>query len=282
MRGRLYPQPRQRYERFRLNPYSPLYQGLAVFVCAPPVAGVVPELHGPYALPGAAYCPPSPIHRFFSEIGRAAFSHPQTYPNIFRWPIVPLSSQQTIILTVIAIVGTNISGKGFMGVHLGSDPGTGIAEWGNTRCPYVEWKDINNVLGRANNTACPFPWNTWFTYSGIFRSGSVNVYLSNWGIINVNLISGSWPTTLRTADTLAMASIGDGSFIADGFVHLRELSLTELHAISDLGNVDYRMPGEAPLILPVRTYWPSVLPVAPSYLKRRSLGARAGTREAAL
>jgi hypothetical protein len=57
MRGRLYPQPRERYERFRLNPYSPLYQGLAFFVSVPPVAGIIPELHGPYALPGAAYGP---------------------------------------------------------------------------------------------------------------------------------------------------------------------------------------------------------------------------------
>jgi len=282
MRGRLYPQPRERYERFRLNPYSPLYQGLAVFFSAPPVAGTQPELHGPYALPGAVCSPMHAMHSFFPEIGRAAISYPTTFPNSPRWPIAPLPSGQIITLTVVTIIGGDMPWKGFMVVYLGESLCATIVEWSYEKYPICDWRDINNSRGYATNSACRFPLNTWFTYSGIFRPGSVNAYLSNWGIINLNLRSGSWPTAIKAADNLMIAGTGDGSFVADGFVHLRELSLTELHAISDLSNVDYRMSGEAPLILPVRTYWPSVLPVAPSYLKRRSLGARVGTREAVL
>ena len=286
MRGRLYPQPRQRYERFRLNPYSPLYHGLAFFVSVPPVACTGLELHGPYALPGTAYSvysrPDSLIHRFFPEIGRAAIASRYTTILAPRWLVV-LPPQKVIALTVVAITNGTATDKVFLGlVDMGANPSACIGEYGNNNYPGYYWRNLDRVTRCAYSEGKFWPLNMWFTYSATFRPGSVHGYLSNWGIIDAQSCDGVWPDTIRQPDYLSFAAGFYGTFVADGFVHLRELSLTELHAISDLGNVDYRMPGEPPLILPVRTYWPSVLPVAPSYVKRRSLGARVGTREAAL
>jgi hypothetical protein len=286
MRGRLYPQPRQRYERFRLNPYSPLYQNLAFFVSVPPVAGILPELHGPYALSGTScfvYSRPDIVTiRFFPEIGRAAIASIYNTTTTPQWSIA-LPHQNVITLTVTAIVNGPMSNKIFLGlVDMGANPSAVIAEYQGYNYPMYYWRNTDRVRGSAYSEGKFWPLSAWFTYSATFRPGSVYGYLSNWGIIDAQLLSGVWPDTIIGPTRLWFAACGPGTFVADGFVHLRELSLTELHAISDLSNVDYRMPGEAPLILPVRTYWPSVLPIAPSYLKRRSLGARSGTREAAL
>jgi len=265
MRGRLYPQPRQRYERFRLNPYSPLYEGLVVFISASLVQEI-PELHGPYALPGGTVfgiprCP------FFPEIGRAAFTSMAT-----SWATETVPPPGVITLTMMLRVSGPVGGGIFIrtaNVHL--------LEYNNETCPRYGW-----VYGQGYSEGKFWPLNTWFTFSATFRPGSVRGYLSNWGIIDVELLSGEWITGIHRSGYVQIL-IGTGTtFAADTFVHLRELSLTELDAISDYGNVDLRVPDGAPLILPVRTYWPSVLPVAPSYLKRRSLGARVGTREAAL
>jgi len=275
MRGRLYPQPRERYERFRLNPYSPLYQGLAFFACAPPVAGAAVELHGPYALPGRVHNSVAITHRFFPEIGRAGIgSH-------VSWSIV-LPPQEVVTLTTTAITDGSGGEKIFLTiVDEKSNYCASIQEWNGGDFPMYYWRNVDDTGGHGTSRDRYWPLNAWFTYSATFRPGSVTGYLSNWGIISASA-RGALPTTIKASWRLRFAGLWDSGFATDGFVHLRELSLTELHAISDLSNVDYRMPGEAPLILPVRTYWPSVLPVAPSYLKRRSLGARAGTREAAL
>jgi hypothetical protein len=206
---------------------------------------------------------------FFPEIGRAAIS-----AYIIARGVLP--AQEVMTLTVIAITDGVASNKVFLELC------AGLWEAGNLDIPAYAWTNVDGTVGRGTSPGQYWPLNQWFTFSATFRPGSVTGYLSNRGIINVELSSGVWPTTLAVSRDIKFALVYSGSFAADGFVHLRELSLTELHAISDLGNVDYRMPGEAPLILPVRTYWPSVLPVAPSYLKRRSLGARSGTREAAL
>jgi hypothetical protein len=273
MRGRLYPQPRQRYERFRLNPYSPLYHGLAFFTSASLVPNIARELHGPYALPGTS-CFPFQTYgyitqRFFAEIGRAASS-----PAV-GWSI-RLSPQQVITLTVMAITSGSPSGKLFAALY----GGVNLTE-GGSNVPGYSWANVDGTSGSGSSAGRGWPLNKWFTYSATFRPGSVSGYLSNWGVIDVTLNSGVWPSTIAATQTLWLSG-GTETFVADAFVHLRELSLTELQAISDYGNVDLRVPDGAPLILPVRTYWPSVLPVAPSYLKRRSLGARSGTREAAL
>jgi hypothetical protein len=283
MRGRLYPQPRQRYERFRLNPYSPLYQGLAFFACAPPVAGTRPELHGPYAPPGVVYSLMHVSHRFFPEIGRAAIAYYYA-EGLNRGPLwrIALPPQEIITLTIIIMVPVVANWDSYFGlVDEAQHICVGIGEWSNHCEPTYYWRNVDDTVGQGRSNFS-WPLNTWFTYSATFRNGSVSGYLSKSGIIPVTLTSGVWPNTIKAARYLAFGVSRSGAPTADGFVHLRELSLTELHAISDLGNVDYRMPGEAPLILPVRTYWPSVLPVAPSYLKRRSLGIRVGTREAAL
>jgi hypothetical protein len=276
MRGRLYPQPRQRYERFRLNPYSPLYQGLAFFISVPPVAGTAVELHGPYALPGRVHNSAAITHRFFPEIGRAAIT-----AGGLRWIIV-LPPQEVIILTATAITDGSGSNKLFLLLYDANLRGCAyLGEWGNGDYPEFGWGNVDDTSGYGNSPSRSWPLNAWFTISAIYSPGSVRGYISNWGIISANT-TGTLPTIIRASRYLEFAGFGSAGFVTDGFVHLRELSLTELRAISDLGNVDYRMPGEAPLILPVRTYWPSVLPIVPSYLKRRSLGARSGTREAAL
>jgi len=279
MRGRLYPQPRERYERFRLNPYSPLYEGLAAFASAPPVEGIRPELHSPYALPGQAYDSGGyrVYHQFFPEIGRAAFSpsHKWHGPS---WKLV-IPNPRVLTLTTMIKTANTISDGIFVWMYGAAF----LAEYNNTNCPQYVWRNVGasrDSVGFSEGKV--WPLNTWFTYSATFRPGSVRGYLSNWGIIDVTLLSGEWPSMLSVLWFLIMALVPYGTWVSDALVHLRELSLTELHAISDYGNVDLRVPGEAPLILPVRTYWPSVLPVAPSYLKRRSLGARVGTREAAL
>jgi hypothetical protein len=279
MRGRLYPQPRQRYERFRLNPYSPLYEGLALFVSIPPVSGIIPELHGPYALPGVAYRTNGygAVHQFFPEIGRAALT-PNHRQNVPTWSTVPIPPQNVSTLTTM-IRTAGSTGEGIFVMLSGL---LSLEEYSGTTYPRYTWANVDTPGGLGRSVDKFWPLNTWFTYSVIARPGSVSGYLSNWGILDVELYWGYWPSTLKGSQSLQIASVPSGTFVSDTFVHLRELSLTELRAISDLGNVDYRMPGEPPLILPVRTYWPSVLPVAPSYLKRRSLGARSGTREAAL
>jgi hypothetical protein len=281
MRGRLYPQPRERYERFRLNPYSPLYEGLALFVSIPLVGSIRPELHGPYAPPGIAHFPLGvPVfHRFFQEIGRAAFS-PYDSRGAFSWSI-EIPPQEVLTLTTMVRTAGTINDSYILRLITSTGDGTASIGEYTPFCPYYFWRNVNWTFGRgySENT---WPVDTWFTFSGIFRPGSVKGYLSNWGIIDVTLLGGQWPTKITELRQLRVGPVFHVMWVSDTFVHLRELSLTELDAISDYGNVDLRVPGEAPLLLPVRTYWPSVLPVAPSYLKRRSLGARSGTREAAL
>jgi hypothetical protein len=281
MRGRLYPQPRQRYERFRLNPYSPLYQGLAFFISAPPVAGTAVELHGPYALPGRVHNSIAITHQFFPEIGRVAINA----AGRVDW-VIALPPQKVITLTAMIIDYGEVGSRTF--IRLEDTAGYTCAllgGYGAGFVPIYRWTNVDNTLGVGHSDLWPWPRNTWFTFSVTYRPGSdasiVRPYLSNFGIIGVVSISGEL-TTIKAPRYLAFTDFQSGVFVADSFVHLRELSLTELQAISDYSNVDLRVPGEAPLILPVRTYWPSVLPVAPSYLKRRSLGIRAGTREAAL
>jgi hypothetical protein len=280
MRGRLYPRPRERYERFRLNPYSPLYEGLAIFVSAPSVESVRPELHGPYALPGAAYsCGAAVFHRFFPEIGRAAIATSQQgYPII--WPIV-IPPQEVITLTAVINAAAPTFGKFVMLINAGGYRTANMGDYSDGTWLLYGWRNDDGTSG-GGRSEVNRPLNMWFTLSVTFRPGSVTAYLSTRGIIPVPLYGGVWPTRLAESRQIWISEGRNPPFVADAFVHLRELSLTELHAISDYGNVDLRVPGEAPLILPVRTYWPSVLPVAPSYLKRRSLGARVGTREAAL
>jgi hypothetical protein len=282
MRGRPYPRPRERYDRFRLNPYSPLYQDLAFFVSVPLFSGFSPDLYGPYAPPGTVHSDyVNVVHRFFPEIGRAAVYGPASGAGGPGW-MIALPPQEIITLTVLV----NVQPAGYWKVPLAlvgtsTTYYTRLTDFSSNIACYG-WRNVDSSWGIAINTNATFPTGEWFIYSGTFRPGSVSGYLSNWGIIDTTLDQGVWPTTIEATQRLVVPAGGSAMLVSDCFVHLRELSLTELHAISDFGNVDYRMPGEAPLILPVRTYWPSVLPVAPSYLKRRSLGVRVGTREAAL
>jgi hypothetical protein len=244
---------------------------------------MAPELHGPYALPGAP-CRYDATGRcqFFIEIGRAAISSDTVRYGIFNWPIV-LPPQEVVTLTVMAMSDRAASNEKFIGITTVTGVwNAAILEYQDKNYPRYDWRNNNNTSGMGASIDMSWPLNTWFTFSATFRPGSVSGYLSNRGIIDVSLVSGVWPNTIVASQRMFFSAGGSGTFVADAFVHLRELSLTELQAISDYGNVDLRVPGEAPLILPVRTYWPSVLPVAPSYLKRRSLGARSGTREAAL
>jgi len=281
MRGRLYPQPRERYERFRLNPYSPLYESLALFMSASLIESILPELHGPYALPGVSlsFDVYRLINRFFPEIGRAAYS-PTSGTRGPVWSFVSIPPQEVLTLTTMFRATARRSAR-FAVLEPGAN-GACLAEYDDTGCPLYVWRNADGTQGQGFSEGKSWPLYTWITYSATFRPGSVRGYLSNWGIIDVELLSGPWPNRLRALQVLKIAASLVETFVSDTLVHLRELSLTELEAISDYGNVDLRVPGEAPLILPVRTYWPSVLPVAPSYLKRRSLGVRVGTRESAL
>jgi hypothetical protein len=277
MRGRLYPQPRWRYERFRLNPYSPLYEGLAAFAAASLTEDTRPELHGPYALPGRPFDSSGyRVYQIFSpEIHRGVFSS-TNMQNGPSWPLVVPPPEVLTLTTMIRINGTIQNGS-FVLTNTAA-----LKEYNNSNRPLYFWRTVSVSENYGFSEDKTWPLNRWFTYSATFRPGSVSGYLSDWGKIDVTLLSGEWPTNLRELQYLTVALIPLWMYVSDTFVHLRELSLTELDAISDYGNVDLRVPDGAPLILPVRTYWPSVLPVAPSYLKRRSLGARSGTREAAL
>jgi len=106
--------------------------------------------------------------------------------------------------------------------------------------------------------------------------------------VTIGTIAFSHPYAETYGPSCANYTVGpDASYrfpghVADYMIWIDTAPVWAIPWLADPDNIDLRVPNGPPLILPVRTYWPSVVAAPPRYLKRRSLGLRAGSREAVI
>jgi len=277
-RGLLYPKPKERYERFRLNPYSPLYHCLVAAVM--PQASSTTRQSTQELLSGRL--------GYMEDSGGVIELMPA--PGIGRLGVRINKTRQRIDLFAESVIPATTT--------------ITLCAWfrpeeysGNWHAAIGTYADPCMIIGCSSTTTSRLCARSTSDYYGTVLCDYSN------GLSQPTILAWEYPSTIVTSaqgrpfevrtispiksdiklrirlGSIQTAFTGIG-IVSDLCVWQRLLSLSEWQAYSDPDNVDLRVPNGPPLILPVRTYWPSVVAAPPQYLKRRSLGLRVGTREA--
>jgi hypothetical protein len=293
----LYPKPSVRPERFRLNIYSPLYQGLYfAFLGGPPrlkTSESIPE-YGPRRMAGWYNNYPGYSYVFDPYLKRSA-----VYANN-----IPRSDRYVTYGPVSQIFSSNALSIGLFHYvyYLDWDVSFAICNTVNRQRPRVEFYRAANAeyglnqgdfgvvffqttvtnIGDGIRTipASEYAANTWFysSFSATMNGGQIDIVPYNRGrrlsgkSINISdSSSDSWNIRL-CGDVYNNNDRGitwDG-LLADVMIWTRILRDSEHAALADPDNVDLRVPGGPPLILHERTFWPGFslqVPQAPSSKK---------------
>lgn len=252
MMGRLWPIMRERPEEFRLNPASPLYQGLQVFVqlSATPV-NLVPALPSGWWQLGTT--PGGPSNIYFDPILRrfAYRGDNSNYANASRIRL-PHTSNLDANSGFTAFVWAwweNTSATSWL-----FDIGDGYPNFQVLLDSYIGNMEFV-IDGQKVLESIPAA-NRWFAYAGRFETSTNGMQLWRDGIL-VSYDTRSSGNVQPTAGVHIYA-IESPMRATDAMYWTRCLSEGEIKAISDPSNVDYRLGRSGPpLILPPRRrLWP--------------------------
>ena len=275
----LYPRPSVRPERFRLNIYSPLYQGLYfAFLGGPPslkTSESIPE-HGPRRILGWYNNYPGYNYVFVPYLKRSA-----VYANLNNQYVTYVPASQIFASNALSIGLFHYSqidnwNVAFSICHTVNKTrpriliyrsrqndhfGLNTNEFGVSFCQTA----ANYGDGVRIIPASEYAANTWFysSFSATMNGGQIDIAPYNNGrrlsgkSINVpDSSSDSWNVRL-------CGDVYDGDrnahwsgYLADVMIWTRILSDSEHAALADPDNVDLRVPGGPPLILHERTFWP--------------------------
>lgn len=301
----LYPRPSVRPERFRLNIYSPLYQGLYfAFLGGPPslkTSESIPE-HGPRRMVGWYNNYPGYDYVFSPYLKRSSLRANVNNQYVMYGPSSQLFASNTLSIGLFhdsLDTGDTTWNVPFSIQHSVSKQVTRVLflrprrGWGGVSA-------FNFAIGFQNPAnaseagvpiipASQYGTNKWFysSFSSIlFPDGNITITTYNNGVKYItNTIN--MPTSVSDSWNIALCSdayLGEtrnvhwNGYVADVMIWTRILSDSEHAALADPDNVDLRVPGGPPLILHERTFWPGFSFKAPQVFSRRSRSSRAGSR----
>jgi hypothetical protein len=288
----LYPRPSVRPERFRLNIYSPLYQGLYfAFLGGPPnqkSSASIPE-YGPRGMTGRYNNYPGYNYVFDPYLKRSVVYANLNYEYVTYGPASQIFASNNLSVGLFhysKLVDWNV---------VFSVPNTtntirprfimyrSNANWHlNTNEFGVSFFQTNTNVGDGVCIvpASEYSPNTWFysSFSAVMNGGQIDIVPYNRGrrlsgkSINVpDSSSDSW--RIRLCGDVYLSEERNSHWnglVADVMIWTRILSDSEHAALADPDNVDLRVPGGPPLILHERTFWPGFTlqaPQAPSAKK---------------
>lgn len=275
----LYPRPSVRPERFRLNIYSPLYQGLYfAFLGGPPnqkSSESIPE-YGPRGMVGWYNNYPGYNYVFDRYLKRSAVYANKNNQYVTYGPSSQVFAFNALSIGLFHYVYSISWDIAFAVCHTANITRPRVTFYRGAAAEYgLNLGDFGVVFFQTNaNTgdgirtipASEYAANTWFysSFSATMNGGQIDIVPYNRGrrlsgkTINVpDSSSDGWKIRL-CGDVYSdeNRNLYWNGYVADVMIWTRILSDSEHAALADPDNVDLRVPGGPPLILHERTFWP--------------------------